>query len=115
MDAAHKSQSVKEQDAASDSILNAFREFMQWRKTQPVLIEGDIEFIETSEPLLAFYRRYEGKTMLCVFNLSVNSACLVLDGMVLKAHNALPHQTGTLDTNNTLTLPGFGCFYADVN
>jgi alpha-glucosidase len=115
VDAAHKSQSVKEQDAASDSILNAFREFMQWRKTQPVLIEGDIEFIETSEPLLAFYRRYEGKTMLCVFNLSVNSASLVLDGMVLKAHNALPHQTGILDTNNTLTLPGFGCFYADVN
>ncbi|PHN95723.1 alpha-glucosidase, partial [Tenacibaculum discolor] len=42
VDANHKRQAVNEQDTNADSILNAFREFMAWRKTQVVLLEGDI-------------------------------------------------------------------------
>jgi len=114
VDSNHKNQAVDEQDTNSDSILNAFREFMAWRKNQAVLLEGDIEFIDTGEPLLAFYRRFEGKTMLCVFNLASNNASLALSNTIVNIHEKLAHHTGTV-TDNTLTLPGFGCFYADVN
>ncbi|MDP2634853.1 MULTISPECIES: alpha-glucosidase family protein [unclassified Pseudoalteromonas] len=114
VDANHKRQAVNEQDTNADSILNAFREFMAWRKTQVVLLEGDIEFIDTPEPVLAFYRRLEGKTMLCVFNLAASTETLTLSNTIINSHEQLSHHNATV-TDKRLTLPGFGCFYADVN
>lgn len=110
----HHNQAVSLQDADDNSILNAFRAFMAWRKTQPALLEGDIEFIETPEPILAFYRTHGGAKLLCVFNLADTDASFELNHTNIRVHNELIHHSGSL-LNNTLTLPGFGCFYADVN
>src|SRR3546814_2365211 len=55
--AAHRAHSVATQEADPDSVLHGFRRFMQWRKNQPCLRWGDISFLDTAEPLLAFIRR----------------------------------------------------------
>ncbi|MBE8168778.1 MAG: alpha-glucosidase [Shewanella sp.] len=68
----HKALSVDLQDADSNSTLNSFRAFMAWRKTQLPLISGDIEFIETEEPILMFKRHLNGETIVCGFNLSAD-------------------------------------------
>lgn len=114
VDTAHKSQSVAEQNSDKNSILNAYREFMAWRKTQAVMITGDIEFIQTAEPILAFYRTLNNEKMLCVFNLSSQQARFSLPVAITKAYDTLSHHNATL-SNNQLIMNGFGCYYAQCS
>ena len=111
VDEQHKQQSVKQQTHDHDSILNAYREFMAWRKTKTVLLEGDIEFINTHEPVLAFYRTFKNEKMLCVFNLSNAEASLSLPTEVLTEFSELSHHKGHV-TNDELLLAPFACYYA---
>lgn len=111
VDEQHKQQSVKQQTHDHNSILNAYREFMAWRKTKTVLLEGDIEFINTHEPVLAFYRTFENEKMLCVFNLSNADASLSLPTEVLTEFSELSHHKGYI-TNDQLLLAPFACYYA---
>ena len=111
VDEQHKQQSVKQQTHDHGSILNAYREFMAWRKTKTVLLEGDIEFINTQEPVLAFYRTFENEKMLCVFNLSGTEASLSMPTEVLTDFSELSHHKGHV-TNDELLLAPFACYYA---
>ena len=87
---------------------------MAWRKTQAVMITGDIEFIQTAEPILAFYRTLNNEKMLCVFNLSAQQATLSLPVAITKAYDTLSHHNATL-SNNQLIMNGFGCYYAQCS
>ncbi len=59
------------QDIDRRSTLHFTRGFMQWRKTQPALQYGTIEFVDTGdEKLLEFRRVYKGEALICRFNLS---------------------------------------------
>lgn len=111
VDDAHKQQSVAVQTNDSNSILNAYREFMAWRKSQTVLLEGDIEFIETPEPVLAFYRTLGPQKMLCMFNLSSQQTSIDMPTSIVKEYNELSHHSAKL-SQDTLTLEPFACFYA---
>lgn len=108
---AHLASNVATQQQEQDSILKAYQEFMHWRRTQSVLLEGDIAFIDSEEPILAFRREHLGETLLCYFNLAAQSAQIELEAQPVQQFNALSHHTGTLE-GNTLTLPGFGCWFA---
>jgi len=66
----HRALAVAQQEAAPHSVLNGFRAFMHWRKSQPALRWGDIRFLATSEPVLAFTRSFSGDTVLVIFNLA---------------------------------------------
>ena len=111
VDDAHKQQSVAVQTNDSNSILNAYREFMAWRKNQPVLLEGDIEFIKTPEPVLAFYRTLGAQKMLCIFNLSSQQTAINMPTSIVKEYNELSHHSAKL-SQDTLTLEPYACFYA---
>ncbi len=66
----HIALNVDHQEKDEDSTLNFTREFLKWRKTQPALILGEIEFLKTeNEKLLAFTRSTNNQKILCVFNL----------------------------------------------
>ncbi|MDQ3040442.1 MAG: alpha-glucosidase family protein [Pseudomonadota bacterium] len=67
---AHRALAVAEQDARPDSVLNATRAFLRWRKAQPALVEGSIRFVDAPPELLAFVREHQGQRMLAAFNLS---------------------------------------------
>ncbi|MDC3212593.1 alpha-glucosidase family protein [Pseudoalteromonas distincta] len=111
VDNAHKQQSVAIQTKDNDSILNAYREFMAWRKGQTVLLEGDIEFIETPEPVLAFYRTLESQKVLCMFNLRSKQTSIDMPTSIVKEYNELSHHKVKL-SQDTLTLEPYACFYA---
>ncbi|WP_125559381.1 alpha-glucosidase family protein [Pseudoalteromonas rubra] len=110
---AHQSQAVSQQTDTDDSILTRYQAFMAWRSTMPELQVGDIEFIDSPEPILAFYRHYQGKTMLCAFNLSEQPAQLALEISHHTEHLELVHHTGHYEQDQ-LSLPGFGCFFASL-
>lgn len=45
------------------------RGFIALRKAQLVLRLGSIRFLDAPEPILAFFREYDGESLLCLFNL----------------------------------------------
>ncbi|MFT5789523.1 MAG: alpha-glucosidase [Shewanella sp.] len=112
--AAHYALSVESQEQDEQSILNSYRHFLGWRKKHPTLINGDIEFIATAEPILSFIRSDERISYLICFNLDAQQQTLTLPEMgideVLIDHGLV---NGTV-SNGLLTLPPYGCFYAQL-
>ena len=70
----HQARAVAVQEADPGSVLAAFRAFLAWRRTQPVLLAGAIEFVETAEPVLMFKRTLGEQILLLAFNLSGEDA-----------------------------------------
>lgn len=67
---AHRPLAVDKQDGDEHSILNSYRRFLGWRKRQPALLLGDIEFLPSPENALIFLRRYNDQSIVAAFNLS---------------------------------------------
>ncbi|WP_020407289.1 alpha-glucosidase [Hahella ganghwensis] len=66
----HIEASVEQQDSDPESMLNAYRNFLAWRRTQEVLLKGEIEFHKSGKNTLVFERNYDGKRMLVALNIS---------------------------------------------
>ena len=109
---AHRAKAVAIQDAAPDSILNATRRFLRWRKTVPALETGAITFLDAPEPILAFERAIEGQRLLVVFNLSAHPLQWALpaglQASALHGHGLVSAEPAT----GQLMLPAHGVFYA---
>ena len=111
----HRALAVTLQDATPDSPLNGFRQFMAWRKTQPALRWGEIQFIDTPEPVLAFTRKHGNDTLLVAFNLSKTAVELPLAGLgTLTPVNGHGLSQGSA-TANGLSLPGHGALFARID
>jgi alpha-glucosidase len=112
IDEAHKSLTVARQEADPDSVLQGFRQFMQWRAAQPALRLGTIRFLDTPEPVLAFVREHAGEQVLAVFNLGKRAQELSMPGIdaveLLAGHGL---QEGSL-ASGQWQLPGHGVIFA---
>lgn len=73
VDPRHDRLAVDRQAAAPRSILNKTRGFIEFRRRHPALRLGDIAFIDTPEPVLAFTRTHGGQKLFCAFNLGSES------------------------------------------
>ncbi len=91
----HAGLSVEEQGEDPDSALSFSREMIAFRKATPALSLGDIEFVATPDPLVAFVRRHEGEEVICVFNLGATPQ--VLAHPSLERAELLPLRTGEAD------------------
>ncbi|WP_458069680.1 alpha-glucosidase family protein [Rhodanobacter sp. BL-MT-08] len=110
----HRELAVIRQEGDPHSVLHGFRAFMHWRQSQPALRWGDIRFIETAEPVLAFTRSFEGKTVLAVFNLADKP--VELDLPLATEAVAMPGYglaRGEL-RNRQLHLPACGVWFASL-
>ncbi|WAJ69029.1 alpha-amylase family glycosyl hydrolase [Catenovulum adriaticum] len=114
VDPAHLEKSVNVQQAQPDSVLNAYRAFMHWRKAQPALVLGDIEFLDWHSSCLAIKRidRLSGQTIIAVFNLSSNPVTFV-SGLAEDAQQIKLelHNNGEIN-GQELTIPAFGVFFS---
>ena len=111
---AHAEKAVDTQETDPKSILNSYRHFLAWRKQQPILISGDIRFVNANESILAFERHFEEKKMLVLFNLSNQNTVFAVDTYQLNAelneHGLLAgQQIGTV-----VELPPFGSYFANI-
>ena len=111
---AHRVLAVQGQERDADSTLNATRRFLHWRKTLPALQWGDIRFLDTSEPVLAFIRSFEGQRLLVVFNLSAEAVEWEVPGdlhaQAVDDHGLVAGQV----EGGVLKLPAQGVFYAAI-
>ena len=87
---------------------------MHWRKTQPALVVGSIEFLSSSNTHLLFVRRHQGQAVLCCFNFSATPASLPLASPLelqeLNGHG-FASISGRLDK---LVIPAHGALFARV-
>lgn len=68
VDIAHYPLAIDQQENDANSILNHYRRFLTWRKTAPAMVMGEIEILDTPSAIVAFIRKDEQKSILCVFN-----------------------------------------------
>jgi alpha-glucosidase len=112
--AEHRALAVIRQESDPHSVLHGFRAFLHWRQSQPVLRWGDIQFIETDEPVLAFTRSFEGKTVLAVFNLADAPIDIALSqaaqSVALSGHGLA---RGELH-DRRLHMPAYGAWFASL-
>jgi alpha-glucosidase len=66
----HRRLTVADQETEPDSNLAFARQMVALRRSSPALTLGDIEFLDTPDPVLAFVRRLGDEAVACVFNLS---------------------------------------------
>ncbi len=109
---AHLEKAVDRQDIKPDSVLNHYRNFFRWRKQQPALRWGDIEFIDGPDNLLAFFRRHPEQTLLACFNLNDADVNFELPpgAMALNGHGMDKLEV----KDNFVVLPPFSAFFAQT-
>lgn len=66
----YKDINVKKEDEDKTSILNFYRELIEFRKKTPALLFGSFEPIKTKGKIMAFYRSYQGEMLFIVLNLT---------------------------------------------
>jgi len=111
----HRVLAVSHQEQDASSTLNGFRAFMRWRRDQPALRWGEIRFLDTVEPVLAFVRSLGDEVLLVAFNLSGGEIALplALPGTVsLVEGHGLPQ--GRV-ADGELRLPGYGTVFARLD
>ncbi|MEM6780656.1 MAG: alpha-amylase family glycosyl hydrolase [Pseudomonadota bacterium] len=106
----HLKKAMDQQDDNPNSVLNHFRRFLKWRKTQDVLKIGNIDLIETPEPLIAFSRSLETQTMLCIFNDSNDETKFNLPDGEWKLSEDISRNIAVHDEKVKLKAYGFGFF-----
>ena len=108
----HLALSVEAQERDPSSALHGFRKLLAWRRQQDLLIGGDIEFLASTDSVLAFRRFDEHGALLAAFNLSAQPASVVLPKIqVTRAIGGHGLPEGSF-ANATLSLPGHGvAFY----
>jgi alpha-glucosidase len=104
--AEHQALAVDVQEAAADSVLQRISTFLNWRRQQADLLQGDCRFLDAPEPLLVMLR---GKVC-CVFNLSATPQVYTLP-----AGTALNPLSGSGFASKleegVLHLDGYGAFF----
>ncbi len=71
---AHVKRAVDNQEETSESVLKFARRAIQFRQDHPSLRLGDITFLASDGPVLAFKRSLGDETVTCVFNSSDDAA-----------------------------------------
>ena len=74
----HRALAVSAQESSADSLLNFYRQLLQWRKSQPAILQGDLQLLPVTEQVFAFVRTAGAERVLCVFNFSDQAATYAL-------------------------------------
>ncbi len=79
----HAALTVAQQERDPDSTLNFTRRLLFLRKAEAALRLGRLTFVEAPAPLLAFEREWDGRRLLCQFNMSGRPIAADLPGETL--------------------------------
>lgn len=105
----HLACSVNTQLSSERSTLNVFKKLLAWRKANPVLTFGNIEFIDSPDGTLIFWRYLGDEQILAAFNFTDTAI-----SMALQTPEIQPiHLTGfdSAIVGNNLELPGMSAFF----
>lgn len=112
--AEHHLCAVDVQEKNPDSVLNAYRTFMRWRKQQPALRLGSIKFLDAPEAALIFVRAYEGEQLVAAFNLSDRPISVEINAPVSVIPITGHGFTSAVLDNSVIKLPAYGVFFGKL-
>ena len=69
VDASHFALAADRQTGDPDSVYECVRDFLRFRKRQPALLHGDLNFLPVRHNVLTYTRSTNGQTLLLSFNL----------------------------------------------
>src|SRR5690606_16416313 len=98
---------VEGQNEDPGSTLNYYREILAWRKSQPALLTGGMEFFDIDEPVLAYRRSAGNKDLICVSNLSPEPRRVTLSGVIGTPLEPVSHNATFIDEDLSLGPNGF--------
>lgn len=114
LSSAHLICAVDVQEQQPDSVLNAYRQFVLWRKQQPALLWGDITFLNAPDNVLLFVREYGPQKIMAAFNLSTETVEVQLDDVEdVRLLNTELDNTVSL-TSNLLRLGAYASVFISV-
>jgi len=108
----HRERAVDQQREDENSVLNAYCQFVHWRKLQPALRGGDIRFMDTPEGLLAFAREHPEQRLLVALNFSDQATQLDISGFELDGLSCGHGLNNAQLDDDELILPPYGAGYA---
>jgi len=98
----HKSIAVAQQSGDPESVLEHYRQFIEFRRNCLPLIKGSLQNIEVQGELLSFQRTHENSTVFCAFNLGGESEQCTIDSdrepYLLDGHGFSQELTGSVLT-----------------
>ncbi len=117
----HLRNTVSDAEHNPDSALAFVRAFLGWRKQDPTLVHGEVQYLQGTNDVLALVRspREEGpgSLWLGVFNLSDTPVQVTLEDAPPSTAYALPqlpaHQSGER-VANAFSLPAYGIYWGAV-
>ncbi len=113
--AEHRALAVNHQDAAQDSVLNAYRAFVRWRRGVPALQKGGIRLLDSPPNTLLFLREHEGMSVLACFNFGSTPCEIRIPSRgrleILAGHGF----TACIPGRGVVTLPSCGAFFANLH
>jgi alpha-glucosidase len=111
----HRACAVDRQEATKDSVLNAYRTFVRWRRNQPALKSGSIQLSDSPVGSLCLIREHAGRSLLVCFNFGA-SACeiSISDGRRVEALSG--HGFAACEySKGVVTIPANGAYFAELH
>ncbi len=99
----HIGNNIEQQNDESNSVLNHYRQLLKWRKQQVAICRGEIEFLETSDNVLAFVRRHEQQVFWVCYNLNDHAIEIELPANLTSLIDIQLNPIDTTESNFTLT------------
>lgn len=100
--------------SAPDSVLSRYRHVLSARRASPALVDGNIEFIESSENFLAFVRAKDSEKVLCLFNIGLTEDDWKLPAGIALRGDVLFESRGARIAGDTIAVPARGSFVAHL-
>ncbi len=111
----HRALAVSRQDAAKDSVLNAYRTFVRWRRTQAVLRNGSIRLADSPDQSLCLIREHDDESVLACFNFNP-STCTIRIPVCDRFEPLSGHGFDACDLRQgVVTIPAHGAFFAALH
>ena len=114
----HRDSAVDKQERDDQSILNTFKHFLNWRKNNPALLYGGIQWVDSPDGTLVFCRNTENQRLVVCFNVTAEEKTVSL----LDDWNCSPQlidgvMNGVLDSvggTPTVFMPAYSLFVAEI-
>jgi alpha-glucosidase len=106
----HRQMAVDTQLGDEKSLLEHYRRFLAFRRANPVLAKGDIEFLAADNDVVVFVRELGNEQLICAFNLGSRTADLDL-GAETKLESIEGHGFIGNATGGKIALGGYGAWF----
>ena len=108
----HRHHAVDQQDHRQASLLNHYRHFLNFRRSQAALVKGDMHILEADGDVLAFTRGFEDERVLCIFNFGGEAKTVARPNGVVSPVEG--HGFSGLLRDGDIEIPAYNAFFARI-